>query len=82
MKILTKITENFIIFNIFICLENKDMVNSSGLMGENTREAGKMVNKVEEDFIKDHMVLLEKVNGMMGRKLNGLMSEPHAKQRI
>jgi len=57
-------------------------VNSSGLMEENTKDTGKTANKAEEDSTRDHMVLLEKENGMMGRRLSGLMSEGMHRRKI
>jgi len=50
-----------------------------GQMEEFIKVYGKMENNMEEAFIKDHMVLKEKANGLKVKKLNGLIDDINEK---
>lgn len=52
-------------------IKNMDLVNFFGQMVECIKDIGKMVDNMEKEFIEVVMVLKEKVNGKMEKKLNG-----------
>lgn len=52
-------------------IKNMDLVNSIGQTVECIKDFGQMVDNMEKAFIEVVMVLKEKVNGKMGKKLNG-----------
>lgn len=56
-------------------IKNMDLVNSFGQMVGCIKDFGKMVDNMEKVFIEVVMVLKEKVNGKMEKKLNGQMND-------
>lgn len=56
-------------------IKNMDLVNSFGQMAECIKDFGKMVDNMVKVFIEVVMVLKEKVNGRMEKKLNGQMND-------
>lgn len=56
-------------------IKNMDLVNFFGQMVECIKDFGKMVDNMVKVFIEVVMVLKEKVNGRMEKKLNGQMND-------
>ena len=52
--------------------KKKEMDSSHGLMVDAIKVNGKMVNKMVVEFFEIKQELKKKVNGLPGRKLNGL----------
>lgn len=48
-----------------------DMVSSPGLMEEDMKETGAMVNNPEKEFISDKTTNVKKENGLMEKDLDG-----------
>jgi hypothetical protein len=54
-------------------IKNKEKASLHGLMDEAIMEAGRMENKMEMDYIRIKVEILNKVNGKMEKKSNGLL---------
>ena len=58
---------------ILLKIEDMDLESLNGMMAENMKAFGKMENNMDREFIKMLRGDNKKVNGMMGRELNGLI---------
>lgn len=58
-----------------LMIKNMDMGNSFGQTAESIKVIGKMVNNMEEEFIRELLEFREKENGEMAKKLDGSMNE-------
>jgi hypothetical protein len=63
-------------------IKSMAMENFTGPMADATAGIGQMANNTEGVYIKAAIVLNEKVNGLMGKKLNGSMNDDYFLQNF